>query len=178
MRRLLVATALGSLAFLAHEPRAGADPRKWYGGETLAIDGASAAMIGGSYYFLDKVAREHDATGEMPLGLVLGVFGGLGYLLGGPIVHWERGRTGIGFADLGSRVALPLAGLGVGALVGGVFVGDNTTSSLVGLIGGAVAAIALDAAFFAFDPTPLASTSSSSAALVAQPRVVSFGGAF
>lgn len=155
---------------------ASANNPTWYGYETLTVDGVSAGLIGVNSYLLYR-DQSHGDNGEyLGVKVALAGLGGLGYVFGGPIVHWAHARTGIGFADLGTRIALPLGGLGLGALVSS---GDQTRAIVVGAIVGGALAIALDAAVFAFDPVLGTSSSTTSGLTSAQrTRLFSIGGAF
>jgi hypothetical protein len=62
--------------------------KRWYGWQTLLVDGASVLTI--------------------PFGI-----GIVGYFVGGPIVHLAHGHVGKAFGDLGLRVATPLVVGGV-----------------------------------------------------------------
>jgi hypothetical protein len=117
----------------------------WYGGQTLAADGAALALV---------VA----GIGLQSGGLTL--FGATAYLGGGPIVHWAHGHVGMGFADLGIRAGLPFAGLFVGAMAGAViFRNDGVYGSLlagaVGFLGGIVGASVIDSAALAYEDVPV-----------------------
>ena len=65
-----------------------AEPRQWYGGQTLLVDGVSAA-----------------------LALVMPAVGATGFVFGGPGLHLSHGRPGIALLDLGLRVGLTVGGL-------------------------------------------------------------------
>ena len=91
--------------------------RRWYGDSILATDAAALALGFGAV----AVSQSH-GTNDLALPLALG--GAFTYLTGGPIVHATHGRTGMAFGSLGVRVGIPLAGAGVGALVGSADEGD------------------------------------------------------
>ena len=117
---------------------------RWYGYQTLIADGAMVAL------------------GSIGLALkepTLSTVGSVGYFLGGPILHWAHQRVGTGFADLGLRVAFPIGGLIVGALVGAIAAPKNGSvhqdsntilvATGIGAAGGVVAAVVFDAAILA-----------------------------
>jgi hypothetical protein len=110
----------------------------WYGSQTLAVDGISAAAC---------------AT-------VFGLFVGVpGLVFGAPIVHWVHGRIGIGFASMGMRMGMAAGASALGAAIGaGIDEGCNHTcrdapaiGAVIGIITGAVGAIALDAIYLAYE---------------------------
>jgi hypothetical protein len=71
------------------------DERRWYGAQTLAMDGIALGLL---------VLGASSESGEL-IGL-----SGLTYLLGGPIVHAAHGRAGMSFASLGVRIGFPIGG--------------------------------------------------------------------
>jgi hypothetical protein len=81
-----------------------AAPRRWYGWQTLSLDGASLTLgvvgVAGS--------GEPRAT-----RIVLGSVGFTGYALGAPVVHWMHDQPGKAATSLGLRLGLPLAAAGV-----------------------------------------------------------------
>lgn len=117
---------------------------QWYGWQTLIVDGTW--IVGGP--LLGSVSPGSGAA------LILG-----GYLLGPPIVHWAHGQVGRGFADLGIRVGAPLVLGTAGYLIfsGG---GNGSSDGILGAVGivlgaglGIVAAIVVDAAALAYEPS-------------------------
>jgi hypothetical protein len=85
-----------------------ASPQRWYGWQTLTLDGAALGLgLSGAHLF-----ERHAAA-----GVTLGAAGVLGYSLSAPLVHWAHGRAGAAGASLALRVGLPL--LSVGVLSGG-----------------------------------------------------------
>jgi hypothetical protein len=179
-RAVTSVTSIGGAALVAGilltASTARASDTTWYGYQTLAVDGVSAGLIGVNAYLIKKDTEHGDTGDHTGVYVILAGLGGLGYLFGGPTVHWAHGRTGIGFADLGARVALPLAGLGIGALIPAR---DQTPGIIIGAIIGGCLAVALDAVVFARDPI-LGSSASSTSALTSQQRMrlFSLGGAF
>jgi hypothetical protein len=147
----LLAAALLATALLASPPTLAsaeldaepAERRVWYGWQTLLVDAASFALPLGA------------AAASVDGGQAGNAFA-LGYMLGGPVVHFAHGNVGRGFGSLGLRVGVPLAGAVAGAAVtsrsgcdycafGGAIVGG------IAVIGGA---IALDASLLAYDREP------------------------
>lgn len=107
---------------------------KWYGRETLIVDGVSAGV------FALGVGVAWSAQGE---GMLLFPLAGIvSYGIGAPIVHTTHGNVGRAAASLALRVALPT-------------IGTELTSprpdDSVGLVIGVASAVALDASVFAFE---------------------------
>jgi hypothetical protein len=135
--------------------------RVWYGNETLLVDGASFALtiLG---------AGLAASSGGSQVGTALGVTGSLGYLFGGPIVHWVHGRGMPGAGDLAIRLFAPgimaIVGIIPGAIIGGQISGCNDTGDgldcgilwgfLAGAVVGYLGAIAIDAGVLAWEPPP------------------------
>ncbi len=121
--------------------------RRWYGWQTLATDGAAIALLAGTAFG----AAAADVT-EGPL-ITTGYSLGLAtYALGGPIVHFAHGNTWRGLASFGIRVPATLLVIAASYEIecgssGGVC-GEGTV--LVGT-GAMIAAMAVDAAVFAYD---------------------------
>lgn len=124
----------------------------WYGWQTLAIDATAAGilLLGASFTTagpprLDTPpdARPHDrALGLEPLAFVGAAAAAYGLA---PAVHFAHGNTWQGFASLGLRVALPVVGFALGALVARVSRSDGATDGVVGGLLGGVAAVVTDA---------------------------------
>jgi hypothetical protein len=112
------------------EPKASEARERWYGWQTLLVDGASALAT--------PVAP--------PLGLG-------GYLLGAPIVHLANGHIGIAGLDLLLRVGLPAGGAML-ACLGDRCRGDfGGLGVAIGLGFGALGAIVIDGAVLAREET-------------------------
>ncbi len=101
----------------------------WYGWQTLTADGAT--LLGTA------------AAGPAGLGA---------YFVASPIIHLAHGRGWAALGSLGLRVGLPFAGLYAG---GALSHGDSYAGPVVGVLVGAVAASAIDAAFLAREDRPL-----------------------
>lgn len=125
--------------------------REWYGWQNMLLDLAAVGIFVGGWAADD--------------GNIVGA-GYMGYILGGPIIHWAHGNVGKGFASFGVRVGIPLGGFLVGGLFGYGFgggsdgngkfksFGSDSNGPVVGAtIGGALAVIltsALDAGVMAY----------------------------
>lgn len=107
--------------------------RVWYGGQTLIVLAASAAVTA--------------AGGWTPVSIL----GAGGILLGGPVVHWAHGHVGRGFGSLALNVGLPLltgaVGLGIAEGWGVLF------TAPVGLL----AALVIDIAVLSYEDRPATS---------------------
>ncbi|MBK8212404.1 MAG: hypothetical protein IPK71_01525 [Myxococcales bacterium] len=119
---------------------------RWYGYQTLLTDTA-AVLLGFS------------AAATGPVGGVASVST---YFLGAPIVHLAHGNYGAFGASLGMRTVGPVlggfTGLGLGALADGCrgggdsFCGAPLVTAFVGVVGGMLAAVAVDAAVLSKEP--------------------------
>jgi hypothetical protein len=141
---LAVCGPLLSQSASAETERATGERRTWYGWQTLALDGiAIAATTAG-------VVEERGALAGAGIA---------GYFFGAPVVHFAHGNWGRGFGSLGLRVGGPLDGAIIGGLVGpkqtncAMLCGPGP-GAIVGAGVGAVSAMALDAAFLAYDREP------------------------
>jgi len=120
--------------------------RKWYGWQTLTADGASFAML--------VVAARLNSGGENRSGAqALAWFGLLGYELTPGMIHFVHKNPGRGFASMGLRLGMPLAGAFLGASVASGCSGFacQEGGAGVGILLGMGAAIAIDAAVLAYD---------------------------
>lgn len=86
--RIVASTVLAITLLSSSVARA---EREWYGWQILLADVVSWSLIASN------------SSGAGGVGL-------LGYLLGGPVIHFAHGEAADGVADLGARVFLPLAG--------------------------------------------------------------------
>ncbi len=127
--------------------------RRWYGWQTLLLDGVAFSMLASSAY-----VSNNSASGTLAVGSLVT------YAVGAPIVHIAHGHTAKGFGDLGLRVGLPLAFAGVGYAAGSDTCGKSSAlicipSSLayaaIGFVLGMGTAIALDGAVLAREDAPL-----------------------
>jgi hypothetical protein len=120
---------------------------RWYGWQTLIADGSSLAAL-----LLSAPLDEADAGDA---GGTLAAFGLLGYELAPGILHFVHRNPGRGFASMGIRLGMPLAGAILGATLA-----SNCNSNrceeggaVLGILLGMGGAIAIDAAVFAYaDP--------------------------
>jgi hypothetical protein len=117
--------------------------RTWYGWQIILIDGASLVVL---------LAGQGQS---LPSGLA-----GIGYVAGGPTVHFAHGHVGKGFGSAGLRLGLPFAGalLGLAIGAGQSCNGCELTPALedfaIGLLLGLVAAPVIDVAWLAYDEEP------------------------
>lgn len=135
------------------DPAAPKSKQRWYGWQTLIVDGASAGawLLGlglGTMAIRDRAIVSGSAY----------VAGGVGYLLAAPMVHWAHDHVGKGFSSLGLRFGAALAGLTGGALLRQI-TGDKTPGTAA-LIAHALAAasvpVVLDAAVLAREKEQIA----------------------
>ena len=121
---------------------------RWYGWQTLIADAPSVTA------FLAGVSMAGNGNRG---GSTLAWAGILGYELAPSIVHFSHGNPGRGFASLGIRFGMPLAGAFIGAsLASGCNRSLCEASGIgVGALLGMGGAIAIDAAVLAYDdPRP------------------------
>ena len=125
---------------------------RWYGYQTLATDGAALAFGGLSAGTDGRTPRE--IFGTLALG---------SYLAGAPIVHLSNGHPLKALASLGLRAAAPVGAGLVGGIIGAAAatndgflgnLGGTIEGMAIGVMVGAVAASALDAAVIARDTVP------------------------
>jgi hypothetical protein len=123
--------------------------RRWYGGQTLVADAAAIGLF---------VAAAGSADGGGS-GMLLAL-SGLTYLVAPPIIHGAHDRAGVSFASLGVRAGLPLTGMMLGKASAScgrqndeMFCGLG--EAVIGFSLGALSAMAIDAAFLAWEPVPL-----------------------
>lgn len=158
-RAALSAFVLGVSLLLPLSARADAPEEeretRWYGWQILLADLASVGAV-----------VVTPATEGKSLYLGAG-----GFALGGPIVHVAHGRPAIGAASLGLRLGVPLLAAAAGLYVGGetavkctpsaadggcddVFgaAGAALAGGFLGLLGGMVAASAIDIGLLAHEP--------------------------
>lgn len=134
------------------DPRDPFPARRWYGWQTLLLDGAAIALtVGGAG--LDG----NDAAQTPALGLALGT-----YLAGGPVVHLLHGHPGKAALSLGLRVGVPVTAGAIAAAatqckpeLDGEACGMGTVIATIGSAAlGAVVASIIDGTAIARDPVP------------------------
>lgn len=82
-----------------------------------------------------------------PHAPVLAIAGAFTYVFGAPLIHGSRNNNGPAFASLGLRIALPAAGVWLGARMEDP---DNTArSARLGLLAGMFTAAVIDSVLFA-----------------------------
>jgi hypothetical protein len=158
---LVSATVLTSIAARADDDatttlKAQPEPeRTWYGGQTLAIDGAAIALAIGA-----GASTQNQAVANALATMSLAT-----YVLGGPVVHLVHDRGGVAAGDLALRVALPIAGTLLGAELGNAVspasastcdsdgpCGGGLPGAIIGLGVGVLTASILDATVLAYEP--------------------------
>ena len=127
--------------------------RKWYGWQTLTADGASFAALTVAAVLSDRAARGSDEKGVSSNAKGLVWFGLLGYELAPGIVHFLHRNPGRGFASMGLRLGMPLAGffLGASAASSCSSLACEESGAGLGVLLGMAGAIAIDAAVLAYD---------------------------
>jgi hypothetical protein len=136
----------------AHDPASDAAPRtreRWYGWQTLAIDGASLLLLIAS-------SAASDSKGDASEIMAGGAVGG--YLLGSPITHFLHDSPARGIGSLALRAGLPIAF----GYVGTTIEKCPPEADLCGLAGailggmlGIATAIAIDAAALGYEDVPI-----------------------
>jgi hypothetical protein len=121
--------------------------RRWYGWETLTADGVSLAA------FLAGVSISSGSSSGNGTGQALAWFGLLGYELAPGVVHFAHRNPGRAFASFGMRLGLPLAGAFIGASLASGCDANlcEAGGAGAGILIGMGAAVAIDAAVFAYD---------------------------
>ncbi|MEP7051485.1 MAG: hypothetical protein ABJB12_14085 [Pseudomonadota bacterium] len=125
---------------------ASATPDRWYGYQTLALDGAALG------FFVAGLSTAGDPEAGPLLGLSAAT-----YLLGAPAVHAAHSNwTGLGLS-VASRVVFPVSGGALGAARDQCDAHNDrdlcgVAGPALGTLLGISAAIALDAAVFAYEP--------------------------
>lgn len=87
--------------------------RNWYGWEIVAADATSGLAVAVAAGIL-----------RVDIGEAI-LIGGIGYLVGGPIVHLANGEGGGAARSLGLRLLLPVAVGALGAGIGALAAGDG-----------------------------------------------------
>lgn len=127
--------ALDALSFAkAPEPAAEEPATRWYGWQTLAVD---AALMGFGAYVASR-PRDPPEPGKHEYSdmLYFGIGWYAGSWLAAPIVHFANGRVGIGFADFGIRLGMPLLAAAPGVLVACSGLGGRKGCTYAGVEGG------------------------------------------
>ena len=154
------ATAAIAIALAATEAVAQAGPADdGYGSSILVADAATLGVFG-----LAVLTSSNKPQGTDSRSVGLGSLAALGYVFGGPGVHWWHGRQSRGFGSLGLRLGSPLAGALLGAPIGAALYHETPGCGcqLIGaidgaLIGGGVGvlvAMITDAAWLGHDSPP------------------------
>jgi hypothetical protein len=115
-------------------------------------DGASFSLL-----LAARAAGSSSRRDDSGSGLLLAL-SGLSYVFTPPIIHAAHGQVGASFASAAVRVGLPVAGLMIGTASADC--GNDSEmlcgleSAVIGFSVGVLSAIAIDAAFFAWDSEP------------------------
>jgi hypothetical protein len=123
--------------------------RKWYGWQTLTADGASFAVL-----TMAVALGNQDRSRNSEDLAAVAWFGVFGYELAPGIIHFVHRNPGRGFASMGLRLGMPLAGAFLGAsAASGCSDGFGCEADGIGLgiLLGMSGAIAIDAAVLAYD---------------------------
>jgi hypothetical protein len=125
------------------EPDAPAEPTRWYGWQTLTVDGlATGAFLATVLLVDDMDARGFGAGASFAA-----------WFVGAPAIHMAHRRVARGFISLGLRVALPLAGAGLAAATcsdSGEFACLGPV--MLGITAGIAAPSVIDAVWLAYEP--------------------------
>ncbi len=122
-----------------------AQGRTWYGGKILAADAAMVATL--------MVAASTKST-------LLATAGGISYLVTPAVIHGAHGRGGLSVLSVVLRIALPIAGMAMGASMANCHASTSDEDddafcglgeALIGGVLGVVAASAVDASL-AWEP--------------------------
>ena len=150
-------------------------PRKWYGGQTLIVEGVTIAAVaaglaidsplnsGARCRWVDNVCFREEPPPGPSLAEVLFYPGVAGYMLGPPIVHIAHDRWGIAAASFGMRFAPPIL------LVMGRAICMKEWPCLLPGLASVVGVAALDAAVYSYD-NPQRGASAASVAPWIDPR--------
>ena len=143
--------------YWAYPPPEQLEPeRRWYGWQTLAVDGASIGVLA-----LGVEAESEEAA----------VIGGIGYFFAAPVVHMVHANGGKAAASMGLRVA-PIGLVLLWATQCFQFEGDTSTGCIAWGVASLLAfpaAIAVDAAVLAYDRIDVVKPSSQRALSRPQP---------
>ena len=161
-----------------YDPSAGAraalsrsrEHETWYGWQTLAVDASAVAiLLVGAALVTSRPPTLNATVVPRPVPFAVAALGV--YAIGPPVLHLAHGEYRHGIASLALRVAMPLAGFGLGYLAGRAVQPGGSGSWTDGAYGaavGGVGAIALDASGLAWQrwggsgaPTALFTTSAS-----------------
>lgn len=123
------------------EPAAPAEPTRWYGWQTLTVDGLATGAFLATVLLVDDMDSRSFGAGASFAA----------WFVGAPAIHIAHRRVARGFISLGLRVALPLAGAGLAAATCS---GDISClgPAMVGITAGIAAPSVIDAVWLAYEP--------------------------
>ncbi len=125
-------------------------------------------------FVIDGISTAFALIGQAPDTMDLSGLGMAGYLLGGPLVHAGNGNSHKGWWSLGTRLVVPfLAGHAVAAFAPCRSCPQYRVSGIIGSVGGAIGAMAIDQIYFAEKTRfiPYQPSSRSSRSRIADPVV-------
>jgi hypothetical protein len=131
----------------AEYDEAGERRRRWYGWQTLIVDGCAVGLL--------LTAAAIEGSGGNGDTDVLVATALLGYEFAPGIIHFTHRNTGRGFASFGLRLGMPLAGAFLGAATSSgcdEFLCE-AQGAAIGTLLGVAGAMAIDAAVFAYEDT-------------------------
>jgi hypothetical protein len=125
------------------EPATLEEPTRWYGWQTLTVDGLATGAFLATVLLVDDM----DARG-------LGAGASFtAWFVGAPAIHIAHRRVARGFISLGLRLALPLAGAGLAlATCSGSGEFACLGPAMVGITAGIAAPSVIDAVWLAYEP--------------------------
>jgi hypothetical protein len=127
------------------------DGWRWYGWQILAVDGATLTTFVGAAVALERAEQQAPATFSTT-NRVLAWLAFTHYAVDGFAMHAVHGRWVIAEVSVGLRVLLPLIGVFVGRGVGNQ--SFDSDGVVVGVLGGMLAAVALDFTVLSVEPPP------------------------
>lgn len=139
----------------APAPEASAEPRSsWYGWQIFLTDAASVVLAALAF----GVNHGQGGAGAVVL---LGA-GGLGYVFGGPAIHWQHDRDLIAYVDFTMRLGAPLLVGELGATAAGPsnvgdcqpLCGDQAENFAKGLLVGIATAVLVDVIGLSWESAP------------------------
>ncbi|HMF39352.1 MAG TPA: hypothetical protein VKQ32_01600 [Polyangia bacterium] len=156
------AVAGAGRAARADEPAAApaSGETRWYGWETMASDGTAIALWAAAAYLGDAKYTSGSFQTYQDMANLTAILGVGAYVLGGPVLHAQRGNWNSFGGSLVVRLGLPAAGILVGVLAGAAACGPGiddevpcpVVGGMLGVAAGALAAMIVDSAVLAREP--------------------------